>query len=215
MYPVVIDLAARHCLVVGGGRIAVRKAIGLLRSGARAVVVAKECCRRMRTITPCVTLYERPYRESDVNRDFILVIGATNDPDVNKSVSRRAAEINVLCNIVDEPALCSFVVPAVVRRGDITVAVSTSATAPRLTRYLKTVVADAVGPVHGELAVYCGALRRRIRAAMPSIEIRNAFWQALFATDPVVEIQTAGWEQYRSKAEALIREYSRKAVSGE
>jgi len=88
MYPVVLDLSGKRCLVIGGGRIAVRKAIGLLRTGARVVVVARECCRRMRTIAPRVTIFERPFGESDISRDYVLVIGATDDQDVNRRVSR-------------------------------------------------------------------------------------------------------------------------------
>jgi len=77
------------------------------------------------------------------------------------------------------------------------------------------VIAEAVRPVHGELADYLGMLRKRIREMMPSIAVRNEFWQALFTTDPVEVIRTGGWDRFRAEAEELVRKYSGKAQSCE
>jgi siroheme synthase-like protein len=210
MYPVFLNLAGKQCLVVGGGRVALRKVLVLLRADAAVIVVAKEACGRLRSIDHRITLHERPFEESDLNRSLSLVIGATDDESVNRTVSRLAAAYNIPCNIVDQPELCSFIVPAQVRRGDITVAISTGATAPRLSRYLKAAVAEMIGPMHGALAAYLKTVRKRIRSCIPVKSARNAFWEALFAVDPIKEITDQGWEALRSRTERLIDEYSAK-----
>lgn len=208
MYPVFLNLAGRRCLVVGGGRVALRKVVSLLRADAAVVVVAKEVCRRLRSLGHRITLHERPFEESDMEQPLTLVIGATDDESVNRKVSNLAAIRGIPCNIVDQPALCSFIVPAQVRRGDITIAISTGATAPRMARYLKSVVAGAVGPLYGELASYLAVVRKQIRLRMPAISTRNAFWEALFEVDPVEQIINQGWNALRSRTERLIEEYS-------
>ena len=134
----------------------------------------------------------------------MLVIGATDRPEVNKAISSRAEELSIPCNIVDQPALCSFIVPAQVRRGDVSVAISTGGVSPRLSRYLKRVVAKAVEPLHGELAAYLGGIRRRLWTELPQIERRSAFWEALFTVDPAETIRKEGWEVFRQRAETLI-----------
>lgn len=205
MYPLFLDLAAKRCLVVGGGKVALRKVLALLRAKAEVTVVTLECCDRLRRLEKTISLQVRPFRPDDLTRDCILVIGATDNQKVNRTISRLAHEKNILCNIVDQPSLCSFIVPAQVRRGDVTVAISTNAVSPRLSAYLKKVVARTVEPVHGELAAYLGTIRKRIRTELPDIRQRNVFWNALFAIDPVEEIREKGWNALRDRTERLIK----------
>ncbi|MBN1308300.1 MAG: bifunctional precorrin-2 dehydrogenase/sirohydrochlorin ferrochelatase [Chitinispirillaceae bacterium] len=211
MYPVFLDLAGRQCLVVGGGRVALRKVCALLRAEAAVIVVAVKCCSRLRSLGHRIELHERQFRESDLTSALTLVIGATDDERVNRAISRRASLLNIPCNIVDQPSLCSFIVPAQVRRGDVTIAISTGGTAPRLARYLKDAVAKAISPLHGELAAYLGVVRRGIRSELPTINLRSAFWEELFAVDPIDEITSSGWESFRNKTERLIKEHRQKA----
>ncbi|MBN1577530.1 MAG: bifunctional precorrin-2 dehydrogenase/sirohydrochlorin ferrochelatase [Chitinispirillaceae bacterium] len=215
MYPAFLDLAGRQCLVVGGGRVALRKVLALLRAEAAVFVVAEKCCGRLRSLEDRIELHERPFREGDLTSALSLVIGATDDEQVNRAISRRASMLNIPCNIVDQPALCSFIVPAQVRRGDVAIAISTGGTAPRLSRYLKAVVAKTIGPLYGELAAYLGIVRRRIRPLLSDITLRSAFWEELFAADPIDEINSRGWEAFRAKTERLIAKYRRKAATDE
>lgn len=211
MYTAVLDIRGKNCLVVGGGRVAVRKTIALLRAGARVTVITKVCCTRMRSLAGRITLFERPFEEADIHFGVSLVIGATNDPQCNRAVSRRAGELNIFCNIVDQPALCSFIVPALVRQGSVTVAITTGGVAPRLTRYLKSVVSRAVVPLHGDLADYLGDVRLRIRRSLPVASMRAGFWEELFADDPAEVVATHGWEGFRNRVEQIIDKYRRKA----
>ncbi len=213
-YPVFLNIRGRRCLVVGGGRVAVRKIIALLRAGASVIAVAKEICPRMNSIADRIILYKRPFEESDVDGSLALVIGATDDENVNRRISQLAASRNILCNIVDRPELCSFFVPAQVRRGEITVAVSTGAASPRTARYLKNVISRAIEPLHEELTSYMAELRKRIRPLITSVHMRNKFWDELFSDDPVKEITEKGWDEFRSKTERLIYRYSSDGEKG-
>jgi len=211
MYTAVLDLKGKNCLVVGGGRVAVRKTIAFLRAGARVTVVAKECCTRMRSLAGRITLFERPFEDADIHFGVCLVTGATNDPQCNRAVSRRAEELGIFCNIVDQPALCSFIVPALVRQGSVTVAITTGGVAPRLTRYLRGVVSRAILPLHGELADCLGKVRLRIRRSVPAASMRAEFWEELFEEDPTEVIAAHGWEGFRCRVEQITDKYERKA----
>lgn len=214
-YPIFLDLSEKRCLVVGGGKVAVRKVIALLRADAKVTVVAIACCSRLRWLKRWVTLHERPFTENDIVHGYMLVIGATNNPEVNRAISRRTSELTIPCNIVDQTNLCSFIVPAQVRRGPITVAVATGGVSPRLSRYLKTIIANAVEPIHGDLAEYLGTIRLRLRSALPRIEYRRAFWEALFADDPVEQIRKEGWEALKGRTEKLIASHVQQMESYE
>ena len=214
-YPVFLDLSGKRCLVVGGGRVALRKVISLLRAGAVVTVVTLSCCKRLRKLGPLISLHERSFDDSDIDRGLMLVIGATDNPEVNRAIYRRASELTIPCNIVDQPDLCSFIVPAQVRRGDLSVAISTGGVSPRLSRYLKKVIAGVVEPVHGELAAYLGTIRKRLRSELPRIDLRGVFWEKLFAEDPVKLIRNDGWEAFRLRTETLIASQKQQMESDE
>jgi siroheme synthase-like protein len=215
MYPVFLNLARKKCLVVGGGKVAVRKVIALLRAKAQVTVITKESSRQMSRLAPLINLQIRPFSDDDLSRTSFLVIGATNDQAVNKRISQRAETLNIPCNIVDQTPLCSFVVPAQVRRGEVTVAIATGGVSPRLSGYLKKEVAKVVLPVHGELAAYLGTIRKRLYTELPEISLRNGFWSELFSRDPVQEIDEHGWEAFYSRVESLITWYSQKIGTNE
>jgi siroheme synthase-like protein len=207
MYPVFLDLKGRQCLVVGGGSVAVRKVIALLRAEAMVTVITVEASRHMRRLASIINLQVRPFSEDDLSHSYLLVIGATNDQHVNEMISQRAEALNIPCNIVDNTPLCSFIVPARVRRGDVTVAIATGGVSPRLSGYLKKEVAKAVLPIHGELAAYLGIVRKRLYEELPEIRFRNAFWKDLFSQDPVEEIKKHGWKSLQARTESLIERY--------
>ena len=212
MYPIFLNLAGKECLVVGGGRVALRKVLSLLRSEARVTVITKECCRRLHDLKPKITLHIRPFDEQDLERTCMLVIGATDDQVVNRTIFKRASALNIPCNIVDQPELCSFIVPAQVRRGAVNVAISTSGVSPRFSRYLKNIIADTIEPLHGDVAEYLGDIRHRIKTELPDIRLRSAFWERVFADDPVEVIRKRGWDALRTGVERTIGEFKEQIV---
>jgi siroheme synthase-like protein len=173
-YMACLDLAGRSCLVVGGGEVGLEKARGLLDCGARAAVVAPEVVAELRELP--VELIERGYRTNDLEGRF-LVVAATNDEALNRRVFADAEARSLLCNVADVPELCSFILPAVLRRDPIAVAVTTGGASPALAQRLRDDIAHVVGPEHAELARRLRELRPAAKRAFGSYDERREYFQ--------------------------------------
>ncbi|MDP3049635.1 MAG: bifunctional precorrin-2 dehydrogenase/sirohydrochlorin ferrochelatase [Thermodesulfovibrionales bacterium] len=134
-YPILLNLKGKKCVVAGGGKVAERKALSLLRSGAEVTVISPECTERLKkeNLKGRIKYISRRYKKGDLKNAF-LVIAATDSGETNKRISEDAP---YLVNIVDMPLLCNFIAPSVVRRGPLTIAVSTSGISPSLARTIR------------------------------------------------------------------------------
>ena len=175
-YMACLDLRGRDCLVVGGGRVATEKVRGLLECFARVTVVAPEIEDELRGLD--VRLIERSFTRSDLVGRF-LVIAATNDRSVNADVSHTANELSIVCNVADDPELCSFILPAIVRRDPIVVGVSTGGASPALAQRIRAEIATRIGPEYAELARRLRVLRPWAKAHFPTYAERRDFFQRL------------------------------------
>jgi siroheme synthase-like protein len=173
---VCLDLQGKPCLVVGGGRVATEKVRGLVASGGDVTVVAPEIDDELAELP--VRLARRRFRRSDVVRRF-LVIAATSDRLVNASVSDAAAEHGIPCNVADDPELCSFILPAIVRRDPIQVGVSTGGASPALAQRIRDDIEDLLSPRHAEVARMLKELRPWAKREFPTYEERRDFFQRL------------------------------------
>jgi siroheme synthase-like protein len=137
-YPVCLDMTDRPCLVVGGGPVAERKVAGLLDAGARVTVVSPSATDRLREWARAdrIRLLPREYAAADLAGQAVVFV-ATDDGGINAGVARDARAGGVLVNAVDDPAHCDFILPAVLSRGGITVAVSTGGASPALARAVR------------------------------------------------------------------------------
>ena len=186
LYPVGLVVRGRRCLVVGGGRVAARKARSLLECGAAVTMVAPEVHEALGLLSaegtiaaidgPPLDVQLRPYERGEAAR-YQLVVTATGDGDVDAAVHADAEEAGVWVNSADDPEHCSVVLPAVWRQGPVTVAVSSGGESPALSTWLRSRVAEALGPEVGVLAALLGEARRRVRAAGRSTE--EVDWQSL------------------------------------
>jgi precorrin-2 dehydrogenase / sirohydrochlorin ferrochelatase len=174
LFPMFIKLARRRCLVVGAGRIAECKIASLLDAGARVRVVAPHA-------TPTISTWarnrriiwiERAFEPADLDRAF-LVIAATNSIKVHRIVFREARRRGVLCNAVDEPTRCDFYYPAVVRRGDLQIAVSTSGRSPALAQRLRRELEAQYGPEYGAWLDHLGRSRAALFARSMNPDARR------------------------------------------
>ncbi len=161
-YPVSLVVAGEPCLVVGGGAVAARKAEGLARCGARVTVVAIEVDPAFQRLP--VAVERRPYRRGEARR-YRLVMTATGVPGVDASVAADATAAGVWVNSADDPANCTFFLPAVHRDGPVTVAVSTGGASPALAAWLRRRVARACGEGLGALAGVLEEARRALKAS--------------------------------------------------
>ena len=173
LYPVSLVVAGRRCLVVGGGAVAARKAQGLLDCGARVTVVAPDVVDELtaggRGSDGGLTVERRPYRTPEAG-DYRLVVTATGVPAVDHQVFLDAEAAGVWVNSADDLDNCAFLLPAVHRDGPVTVAVSTAGASPALAQWLRTRVAEAIGPDVGVLAGLLDEARSAVKAAGRSTE---------------------------------------------
>jgi precorrin-2 dehydrogenase/sirohydrochlorin ferrochelatase len=186
-YPVSLALDGRPVLVVGGGRVAARKIEGLLACGARVHVVAPRVADELRDRAG-VTVEERPYRDGDV-AGYRLVLSATDDPAVNRAVHDQAEAAGVWVNSADDPANCTFTLPSVLRRGPMTVAVSTGGHSPGLAAWLRRGLEEEIGPEYETLLDLLAEARAGVQAEGRSTE--GIDWQSALDSE-ILEMIRAG-----------------------
>ncbi len=160
-YPINLDVRGRRCLVVGGGSIARGKVEGLVGAGALVDVVAPAVVEGIDGLSG-VTVHRRPFAVADVEGRW-LVVAATDDPAVNRAVFEAGEAHGVWVNAVDEPSSCSFTLPAVLRRGDLLVAVSTGGASPAFASWLRDRLASELGPEVDELLALVAGVRAELR----------------------------------------------------
>jgi precorrin-2 dehydrogenase / sirohydrochlorin ferrochelatase len=168
-FPVNLDLRGRRVLVVGGGPVAARKAASLLRAGANVTVVAPSAVSELAE-DPDIRWHRREYRRGEV-ASYRLAITATNDPKVNAQVARDGNAANVLVNSADDPANCSFILPAVITRGDLQITVSTNGRSPAFARWARQKLERDFTDVHARVLDLLSDVRDEARALHGTSEL--------------------------------------------
>ena len=188
-----LDLRGRKALVVGGGNVAARKVTALGGTGARICVVAPEVSPSLARAAAKdgVIIEKREYRRSDL-RGAWLVVAATDSREVNRAVARDAREARVFCNVVDSPALCSFQVPSVVKRGLLQVAVSTGGASPALARDLRVQLERQFGSQYARLLEAALELRRHVQQKYPGDAARRRRLMEKFVSSRAATLLLAG-----------------------
>jgi precorrin-2 dehydrogenase/sirohydrochlorin ferrochelatase len=179
-YPVNLDVRNRECLVVGGGSVGERKVKTLLECGALVTVVTLLATESLQALASggSIKFEKREYKPSDMEGKF-LVIGATDNEAVNEEVSKDAAERGLLCNIADRPVACNFVLPAIVRQGDLLIAISTSNRSPAVARRIRETLEKQFGPEYTVLLTLMGAIRQKLLAQGKSPEAHKKMFERL------------------------------------
>jgi len=166
LFPMFLKLAGRQCLVVGAGKVGEGKIAGVLDTGARVRVVSREATAAVREWARAgqIELELRSFSPEDLDGAFVAVV-ATASPDLNEFVYREAQLRGVLCNVVDVPEFCDFYYPAVVRRGDLQIAISTSGQSPSLAQKLRQQLEQQFGPGYAAWVAELGETRRLVQAS--------------------------------------------------
>jgi len=223
-YPLFAILTGRPVLVVGGGAVGERKVLDLLAAGARVTVVSREFTPRLRELAARgeIQAVAGDFHPAQV-AGMALVVGATDDPEVNARVSQAAQAANIWVNIVDAPELCTFIVPAQVRRGELTLAVSTGGASPAVARRLRETLERTFGPEYGPYLALLRAVRERILRIRRGHPENAAIFHRL-ADSPLLEavargdlpaviaLLAAGLEGVMARAE--LTELVREALGG-
>lgn len=200
-YPVLLDLSSRTALVVGGGEVALRKAEGLLAAGARVRVVAPQVCGELRSAAG-VECLERPY-EADVLEGLALAIAATDSPQVNSQVAADCRARGVLCNVVDVPEQCDFIVPSVLRRGPLLIAVSTGGASPSAAGRIRRQIEERFDQAYGLWLETLGGLRQQLRDRVADEATRRKVFVRLSEAD-VLEAARRGTDALRKHVAGIL-----------
>jgi len=181
VYPICLDIVGKHCLVVGGGLVAYRKVKGLLAAGAKVLVISPEVVKPLSILAQegKVELFLRGYQEGDGQGAF-LIFAATNNSRVQELVRIEAVDSGQLFNLANDPDGCTFQVPAVVRRGDLLLTVSTSGKSPAVAAMVRKQLEREYGPEYQQLVEIITQLRGKIKGCTDNYpELRNLFEKIL------------------------------------
>ena len=207
-YPIFLELGGRRVVVVGGGAVAVRKAQYLLAAGARLVVVAE---RSDDMLTALCTDSGAELIKSRYSKDYLvgalLAIAATNNHQLNKQIYKDCQELEILCNVVDEPQLCDFFVPAVVKRGDLQIAVGTEGDCPAYAGHIKNKLEKLFTDKHGEFLAELEIARKQIFKDVPNAADRKMLVGRLADDESFEYFLQNGTVAWRSRAEKIVAEH--------
>jgi precorrin-2 dehydrogenase/sirohydrochlorin ferrochelatase len=195
-FPVHLDIHGRNCLVVGGGSVGTRKIITLLRCGANVTVISPVVSERLRKLaeSDSIKLKERSYRSQDLE-DMFLVIGATDDENLNRKISDDAERLNTLCNIADRPEICNFILPAIVQRDDLVITISTSGKSPALAKKLRKTLENHFGEEYGDFLRLMGAIRTTLLSHSHEPEAHKQLFEKLVNSDLITMIREGEKEE--------------------
>jgi uroporphyrin-III C-methyltransferase/precorrin-2 dehydrogenase/sirohydrochlorin ferrochelatase len=205
--PVFFKLTDRPCLVVGGGKVAARKVALLRRAGGAITVVSPALCEELETLAEqgAIAYQARGFQPGDID-GMVLVIAATDDEALNRSVSELAGDHRIPVNVVDSPALCSFIMPSIIDRSPVQVAVSTGGASPVLARVLRSRLESFIPAAYGRLAQLVDGHRQRVKDRFPTAEQRRNFWESILQ-GRVAELLFAGHEEKaRNALQAAIED---------
>ena len=183
-YPVYLDLKDRHCVVIGGCGLAEEKAKGLLAAGARVTVVSPHLTPDLAALAVegRLDVIARRYRWGDLRRAFLVVV-VEREPAIVEAVWKETRGRNVLVNTVDDVPHCDFIAPAVVQRGDLAVAISTSGKAPALAVRLRQRLESELGKEHASFLELAGSVRAPLAKLLPDLAKRRDLWYRLIDSD--------------------------------
>jgi siroheme synthase-like protein len=184
-YIACLRLKGRKCLVVGGGDIGLEKVEGLLACDAAVTLIAPEANAELAQLAAegSIEWQRREYRDEDLDRAF-LAIAATDDTDVNIRVYEDAEARAMLVNVVDVPPLCNFILPAIVRSGPLSIAISTAGASPALAKRMKREIAELFGAPYAQLAIMLNDARGWAKATLPTYQDRKEFFESIVNGEP-------------------------------
>ena len=179
-YPVSLDIQNRKCLVVGGGPVGTRKVMTLLECGAVVTVVSSDVAEELLELAEkkTIELKRRPYESSDIDGMF-LVIGATDNEELNRQINKDAEHQNKLCNIADRPEVCNFILPSLVNRGNLVIAISTSGKSPAFARKMRQDLEKEFGEEYDEFLELMGAIRKKALSEKHEPEAHKQLFEQL------------------------------------
>ena len=204
-YPIFLELAGRRVVIIGGGAVAARKAEVILKAGARLIVVAERIDDMLRKV--CAGT-KAELIESRYSKEYLaeatLAIAATDNAKLNSRIYKDCQQLEILCNVVDSPELCDFFVPAVVKRGDLQIAIGTEGRSPAYAGHIRKKLEKIFTEKHGEFLAELERLRERIIEKVADPAKRKALSGELVDDASFEYFVENGPADWRKRAEEII-----------
>ncbi|MCH2002793.1 siroheme synthase CysG [Acinetobacter seifertii] len=215
IFPISLKLQQQRCLIVGGGHIALRKATLLAKAGAIIDIVAPEIEEQLLQLVTTTNgqHFVEVFSEKFLSTPYRLVIAATNDPQVNKTVFEQCEVRNVLVNSVDDIPHCRFMVPAIIDRSPLVISVASNGTSPVLSRQIRTQLETSIPHGMGKLAEFSGKWRNQVKEKISNPDERRIFWENLYASPLKEQVFNDNLDVANSMLEQALQEW--KAPKGE
>lgn len=207
-YPVMLDIRGKVAIVVGGDDIAAEKAAGLVAAGAEVRVISPRFCDALLVLAEQqkITLLPKAYQRGDLAGAF-LVIAATSDPELAEAVWSESQERGQPINVVDMPRYCSFILPSILRRGQLTIAVSTEGASPGLAKRIRQQLEKLFPAAYEPYLRLASAARARLRASHITYGQRDDFFGDYFASDVLARLEAGDTTRAAAITQALLRDY--------
>ncbi len=208
-YPIMLDIRDRLAIVIGGDRVAAQKAAALSSSGAQVHVMSEEFCHELFALQAeqeNVMLHQKAYEPGDLAGAFV-VIAAVNDPQLIQAIWTETQERGQLVNIVDVPEYCSFIMPSVLRREQLTIAVSTEGASPSLAKRIRHSLEEIFPPAYGPYLRLAALARSYLRKNSVSYERRDDFFSDFFASDVLSQLNVGNISQAVTMTAELLQHY--------
>lgn len=204
-YPIFLELRGRACLVIGGGVIATQKTKALIACGGKITVVSPTLGAGLTRLLKERRIRWRRHRLTRRDlKGMELVVAATDDQPVNKQAARWAKQKGLLINVVDQPSICSFIVPSVVRRGKLCLAISTSGVSPALSKWIRKDLERRYGSELGKLLARSSRIRGALKDAVPSYNRRKRLYEeAIDAYFRVMKMSLRGGRRPRKQSQEI------------
>lgn len=213
-FPIMVSLTGRRCLVVGGGTVAERKVKSLLQAGAHVTIVSTEFSETLLEMEnqSDIVLYRQKFDhkfimdKSSEGPPFTLIVAATNDSEVNAHIARSASEQGLLINVVDQPELSSFIMPSVVRRGKLVIAVSTGGASPSAARKIAQEIDDLYGEEYEGYLHFLSDIRLLIQQKVADKPSRQRMFKEMLEWDVLSKLRAGTFESWRENLYIALEE---------
>lgn len=213
-YPVFLDLRGRSCVVIGGGEEAERKALGLVEAGAHVTVICPEKSVAFEDMSAKgqITFHQRRYIHGDLAGVFLALSATTDDRRLSEEIAREAQVEKVLLNVVDVTNLCTWIFPAIVRRGEVTIAISTNGGSPAMARFLRSELDESLPKEYGMLAAILAEVRNELRRR--HLRILPDAWQDALDSETMSLLADQDWNGVQAHIMASLENAAHRNGSG-
>ena len=214
--PLFLNIKNKICLVVGGGEVAARKVNLLRKAGGNVTVVAPELCPGLLKLsaTSEIIHHARQFEQADLS-GAVLVIAATDNAGINQMVSEQAERLNIPVNVVDQPKLCSFIVPSIIDRSPVIAAVSTGGASPVLARIIRTRLETLIPSGYGRLADLANRFRSRVKERFENSPERRRFWEKVLNSGVAERVFSGHMEEAEAAMLQALENGAASAAMGE